>query len=263
MTGVQTCALPIFSKGMLYAHLNPDIEAASRQHAFILKSANWIASMCDMKREKCLLDLGCGPGIYAELFDSLGFKVTGIDFSKRSIEYAKKSAKTTKKKIEYYYQDYRSIKYENQFDIVTLIYCDYGVLSPRDRNIVLHNINRALKPGGLLILDAWTLEQYAELSNSQSVSYDNGGFWNENPYVCIKRNYRYDETNTFLEQYIIITEQLSDCYNIWNAAFTQDAICRELQEVGFEQFQLYSDVSGKSLLENSNTICVVARKVNT
>ncbi|MGE5494383.1 MAG: methyltransferase domain-containing protein [Burkholderiales bacterium] len=28
-----------------------------------------------------LLDLGCGPGIYAELFAKKGFCVTGVDFS--------------------------------------------------------------------------------------------------------------------------------------------------------------------------------------
>jgi SAM-dependent methyltransferase len=248
------------SKEMLYAHLNPDIEAASRNHNFILKSANWIASMCQEKRERHLLDLGCGPGIYAELFCDLGFKVIGIDFSKRSIEYAKKSAKLNNKAIEYFYQDYRTIRYENQFDVATLIYCDYGVLSPHDRKIVLGNIYSALKPGGFLILDVWTMKQYNEFSNCQSVTYENGGFWSENPYVCIKRNYRYDETNTFLEQYLIITEEESSCYNIWNAAFDQKKIWSEMEEVGFDQSELYSDVSGRRFYSDSNTLCVLAKK---
>ncbi len=39
-----------------------------------------------------LFDIGCGPGIYAEKFARQGYYVTGIDFSKRSIDYAKNSA---------------------------------------------------------------------------------------------------------------------------------------------------------------------------
>jgi SAM-dependent methyltransferase len=217
--------------------------------------------MCDEKKDYYLLDLGCGPGIYAELLDDFGFKVTGIDFSKRSIEYAKKSAEINKKEIGYFYQDYRTILYENQFDIVTLIYCDFGVLSSQDRNRVLCNIYRALKPGGLFIFDVWTLEQYTEFSNSQSVTYENGGFWDENPYVCLKRGLRYDETDTFLEQYVVITEQQCRYYNIWNAAFDQEKISKELREVGFNQYEFYSDVSGKKFSGDSKTLCVVAKKV--
>ncbi len=46
-----------------------------------------------MYKTKKLLDLGCGAGIYSELLYDKGFSVTGIDFSKRSIEYAQNHAK--------------------------------------------------------------------------------------------------------------------------------------------------------------------------
>ncbi|WP_312810974.1 hypothetical protein [Sedimentibacter sp.] len=52
------------SKYMLDAHLNPNIEAASRQLDFIKKSVEWISTMFKNTSEKRLLDLGCGPGIY-------------------------------------------------------------------------------------------------------------------------------------------------------------------------------------------------------
>lgn len=77
------------SKGMLEAHLNPNWDAATRKPEFLDKSVNWISKIVPPSQYKYLLDLGCGPGLYAERFSSVGYTVTGVDFSKRSIAYAK------------------------------------------------------------------------------------------------------------------------------------------------------------------------------
>ncbi len=54
------------SKFMLEAHINSDTESASRNHRFIEKSVEWISSLIPDMKGKKILDLGCGPGIYAE-----------------------------------------------------------------------------------------------------------------------------------------------------------------------------------------------------
>ena len=77
------------SKGMLESHLNPDEDGATNNHAFVFKSAQWIANLAPPPQFEKLLDLGCGPGIYAERFAKEGYSVTGVDYSKRSIGYAK------------------------------------------------------------------------------------------------------------------------------------------------------------------------------
>jgi len=92
------------SKGMLAAHLNPNIEGASRKHDFIKKSVDWIAEICNTQDGNKLLDLGCGPGIYADKLYNIGFAVTGIDYSRRSIDYATKQAKMNHADIKYIYQ---------------------------------------------------------------------------------------------------------------------------------------------------------------
>lgn len=247
------------SKYMLAAHLNPDLESASRQHKFIKSSAEWIAELAMNPQGKNLLDLGCGPGIYAEAFHDIGFHVTGIDFAKRSIEYASQSACRGKKEIHYLYQDYLTIDYENQFDVITLIYCDFGVLPPLARAKLLCKIKKALKPGGMLILDGFTAQQYNDCWETQSVDYSSGAFWNENPYLCIKRNLRYDEIKTYLEQYIIITEASCHCYYLWNKAFDKISFTKELQDAGFTAFNFYDNVCGKTISDDSQTICIIAR----
>lgn len=246
------------SQYMLEAHLNPDIDSASRQHTFIKKSANWIAEITKNPQGKKLLDLGCGAGLYAENFHALGFEVTGIDFAKRSINYATEQAAIKDLPIEYHYQNYLEMQYENKFDVATLIFCDFGVLSPDNRAILLENIKRALKPDGILILDVFTYRQYDDFIENSRVEYAEEGFWNNSPYICIQNDYIYEEHNTYLEQYLIITD--TDChrYNIWNKAFDKDTIGEELKLAGFSDFQFYGNVCGETQLVDSKTLCIVA-----
>lgn len=246
------------SKGMLEAHLNPDIDSASRKHEFISESVKWISSLCNTTNNKKLLDLGCGPGIYADKFCDMGFEVTGIDFSQRSIEFARNSAVVNHKKIEYACQNYLDIDYENKFDIVTLIYCDFGVLKPEDREVLLFKIRRALKPDGKLVLDGFTKNNYNNFVERQNILYEDKGYWSDSPYACIERTFIYNEASLFLEQYIVSTETTCKCYNNWNCTFEKETLCSQLEKAGFGEMQFYSDVAGKRYSANSKTICVVA-----
>lgn len=247
------------SKHMLDAHLNPNIEAASRQHSFIKNSAGWIASQVEDPSNCKLLDLGCGAGIYAQEFAALGFCVTGIDFAERSIDYAKSQVALENTLITYHYQNYLEMQYEHEFDLVTLIFCDFGVLSPSDRALLLKKIKTALKPKGVLILDGFTDKQYNSFTENRIVAYEDTGFWSDIPYMSIKNNYRYDDSKTYLEQYIIVTEQHLNCYNIWNQAFDAVSLSAELKTAGFTEFQFYKNVCGECLSDEDTTICVVAK----
>ena len=248
------------SKYMLDAHLNPNIEAASRKLDFIKKSVEWISSIFNKTSGKRLLDLGCGPGIYAELFAELGFKVTGIDFSKRSIEYANRNAYLNGKSIDYIYGNYLDIEYRNEFDLITLIYCDFGVLSLNERIALLNRIMNALKQDGILILDGFTMNKLSDVPENKDLYYTDAGFWCSKPHVCIQRNYHYVETKNYLEQYVIITEDNCDCYNIWNQLYTMKSLSDEIKSAGFEKIAFYDDVCGKELSDISKTICAVVQK---
>ncbi len=247
------------SKYMLEAHLNPDTEAASRQHSFITTSASWISGLVRNPNECSLLDLGCGAGLYAQAFTALGFSVTGIDFAKRSIDYAVSQAVLQNMPITYHYQNYLEMHYDHKFDVITLIFCDFGVLSPSERSLLLKKIRAALKPDGVLILDGFTEKQYDDFTESRIVAYEDEGFWNATPYMSIKNTYCYDDSKTYLEQYLIATEKHLHCYNIWNQAFDTTLLGAELKAAGFTKLRFYGNVCGESLTDDSATICVVAK----
>lgn len=248
------------SKGMLEAHLNPDWNAATRKHDFVDKSVKWIASIAPPTQFQQLLDLGCGPGIYAECFCKAGYTVKGIDFSKRSIEYAQKQTLHNKSTIEYYYQNYLTIDYIEQFDVITLIYCDYAPLSIADRLILLKKVYQALKPKGKFIFDVFTPLMRKTESHSWYYS-EKGGFWNEKPHFCLDSVYQYDdEDNTELTQSIVLTEDTINCYNIWDHFFTKEALISEIQPIGFKSFEFYGDIAGMEFSDTGETICGVFTK---
>ncbi len=72
------------SSRMLEHHLDPDSDIASRNHAFIRRAASWLVDEFDLVGRR-VLDLGCGPGLYAMELARREVEVTGVDFSNRSI----------------------------------------------------------------------------------------------------------------------------------------------------------------------------------
>jgi len=79
------------SERLLEIHLNPDIELASRKSTTIDETIDWILDRIPGEGLE-ILDLGCGPGLYAEKLAEIRHRVTGVDFSEGSIRYARESA---------------------------------------------------------------------------------------------------------------------------------------------------------------------------
>jgi len=246
------------SKGMLEAHLAPGLDSATRKHDFVRRSVDWISSVAPVQTYPRLLDLGCGPGIYPELFDAAGYQVTGVDLSARSIEYAKASAKSRNRSISYLTGDYLKLNYPMQFDAATLIYCDFGALSTENRSMLLAKIASLLRPGGLLIFDVFTPFQYSGQAEYRTWECTANGFWSARPHLCLRSFYRYEESNTFLNQYLVATEDNINCYNIWEHTFTKDELIQDLNSAGFMIQGIYNDIAGSLPAPGGTQMCIVA-----
>ena len=245
------------SKGMLEAQLNPEWDAATRNHGFVTKSADWIAKTMPPARYPRLLDLGCGPGLYAEGFYLQGYQVTGLDFSRRSIAYAREQAEKNDHAITYHYGNYLDLDFEEAFDVVTLIYCDLGVLSTEDRTKLIGKVRRALRPGGRFILDVFMPRQSEGREDSKDWSYEEGGFWHARPHLCLNTFYRYEEERTMLSQTIVVTAEETHCYNIWEHLFTRVEMEQDLLSAGFHSVDFFGDVAGAQYDPEGNLLCAV------
>lgn len=243
------------SKEMLKAHLDPNREAASRKHSFIDVSVKWLTSIIPAGSR--ILDLGCGPGLYTKRLSDAGYDVTGIDYSKRSIAYAKERDPKTR----YIYRNYLDMDYTNEFDAITLIYCDYGALIPDERKILLNKVYQALKPGGLFIFDVFTQRKHKGKSDNTSwMFYENGGFWCDKPHLCLSAEYYYENNTVQVQKYVVITEDGFREYLIWDTGFTKQTLINEVTPFGFKLLGAYNDVSGSPYTEETDTLCFVLQK---
>ena len=112
---------PYISKQMLEAHLNPDIDGASRNAKAIQNTVDHLFEEGIIKRGMRVLDLGCGPGLYSEFIQKRGASVVGIDCSENSIQYASKRNDSLGLGIEYYQMDFFDMTFEDEFNVVLKI----------------------------------------------------------------------------------------------------------------------------------------------
>ncbi|MBF4695748.1 class I SAM-dependent methyltransferase [Fusibacter ferrireducens] len=249
------------SKGMLEAHLSEATEAASRNAEFIDSSVEWISQIAPVAAFPKLLDLGCGPGLYSERFRRKGYEVTGVDFSNRSIEYARKHACLTGLAIDYICSDYLQVALEQTYDVITLIYCDFGALKVDEQLKLLMNVNRWLKPGGKFIFDVLTKHQFEDQEHTAVWNLEEiSGYWKPHPYICMTQQFDYDD-DIKLFQYLIIDacENMSSA-RVWTHYFSKESIGERLSVFPYRQLDYYSDISGKSYEEPSKTLCMVIEK---
>ncbi|MGG5311367.1 class I SAM-dependent methyltransferase [Enterococcus sp. DIV2381] len=248
------------SKQMLQAHLDPEFEGASRKAQFIDESVRWINQMLKPEDYPTLLDIGCGPGIYAEKFSQLGYQVTGLDFSKRSISYGRKSAESQHLPITYHYADYLKMDLGKQYDIITMIYCDFGALAMSDRKKLLEKIYQHLKPTGKVLLDVFSMASYQLFEEKQVWdTCPDGGFWTAEPHVALQYNTKYNERVT-LEQTTILTANEFKNYYLWMTYFTKETLQAEMAASGFAVCGFFGDVKGTDYEEDSPTLAVLLEK---
>lgn len=243
------------SKGLLEAHLSKETEAASRNLQTIVRSVEWLSEMIPTGGN--ILDLGCGPGLYARRLTERGYSVTGIDFSRRSIAYAQAHDKMT----EYIYKNYLEIDYAEQFDAVILIYCDYAALTPGERSLLLSKIHRALKPGGQFVFDVFTGQTHVGKDETPSWSFlENGGFWSPESHICLEATHFFENRRVRANQFVVLTQSIVREYLIWDTVYTKESLQTELEPEGFRLIEIYDDVTGAPFTGESDTMCAVFRK---
>jgi SAM-dependent methyltransferase len=250
------------AKKMLECHLNESLDLSSRNKDFIDRSLKWIVSHFGIGVNTSIADFGCGPGLYTTLFAEQKADVTGIDFSERSIAYAKEMATQKALDIDYVCQDYLEFDTEKRFDLITMIMCDYCALSPIQRKKLLTQFHRLLNAGGSVLLDVYSLnafDQREEGSTYEHMQLDR--FWSKEDYYGFLNTFKYEEEKVILDKYTIIEETHTRTVYNWLQYFSPETLREEYNENGFKIEEFYSDVAGKTFNSKSTEFAVVARKL--
>lgn len=258
------------AKQMLDAHLNPNFDGASRRNLVIEETVDFLTKNV-LKENSLILDLGCGPGLYAEKLYKKGYKVTGVDFSENTISYAKNSAKKQKMNIEYKCDNFFNLNYCEDYDVVMQIYGEINTFSDEERDKLFNIVYKALKPNGIFIFDISTpilRRKYAHIVKSTECNQElllkknwyisEGGFWREKDHIVLEEGFQYDN-DIWLDQYIIADSFGVQVYRNWFHDYTIETISEVIQNYGFNIINM-TTLEGKALKEDSEWIEIVAQK---
>ena len=253
---------PDISEMMLRYHLDGDVDLASRRTEFIERSFDWITGKFGLGADSRVIDLGCGPGLYANRLARRGVKVTGVDISPRSIEYARTQAAQDGLTIDYRLGDYLEIDLDAGYDLVSVIMCDYCAISPEQRGRLLRRVCELLAPGGAFLFDVYSLAYYETWD--EMAAFGEGmmdGFWSAEPYFGFLNTFRYDDDAVALERYLIVQRERQSEYFNWFQHYSLEALTAEVEAAGLIVDEAFGDVAGEPFDASLAEFAVVVRRL--
>jgi SAM-dependent methyltransferase len=137
-------------------HLEDD---PRRPHSQVKTQIDGVERFVRLEPRSRVLDLGCGSGRRTIELARRGHRVVGLDPDERALASARAAAKGEKLNIHFTKADTAAIPYRAEIDAVVCLDGAFGQ-SPSDRDDLrcLEAARKALKPGGLLLIDSLNKE---------------------------------------------------------------------------------------------------------
>lgn len=243
---------PDFSERMLKEHLSQEHDAASRRSEKIDAHAAWIYAALLNGKAGAVLDLGCGPGLYAQRLARRGCACTGIDFSPASLRYAIEMAEREGLPIDYRQADIRRAEYGEGYDLAMLIFGEFNVFKPADARLLLSKMHAALRPGGRLLLEPMTLAAARRAGQSgSSWSAQPAGLFSARPHLLLEETFWDEAGLTATTRYYIIDAASGEVTRHASSfqAYTLAGYEQVLREAGFSQVEFFAELGSSDRCE--------------
>ncbi|HVK64010.1 MAG TPA: methyltransferase domain-containing protein [Polyangium sp.] len=119
----------------------------------IRREANFIESCLGLEKGATILDLACGTGQHAVELASRGYGVVGYDLSLNMLALAADEAQGRAQKLNFLQGDMREMAFDQVFDGLYCWSTSFGYFDDEKNLDVLRRMHRALRIGGILVLD--------------------------------------------------------------------------------------------------------------
>lgn len=124
-------------------------------HRQVAVEVDFIEKGLGIQRGGVVLDLGCGSGQHAVELASRGYNVVGYDLSLTMLAMAADEAQERGQKINFLQGDMREMAFEEMFDGVFSWGTSFGFFDEEKNISVIQRVHRALRKGGLFLLDVY------------------------------------------------------------------------------------------------------------
>ena len=238
---------PDFSQRMLAEHLSQHHDRASRRFEIIDQQVEWIHQVLLNGKPGHILDLGCGPGLYAARLAQLGHRCTGLDFSPASIEYAKTEAEKTQANCEYRLEDLRSADLGSGFDAILMLFGEFNTLAPPAAESLLGRIESALAPSGRVVLELH-FDEYVRALGDEPPEWSTrpSGLFADGPYLALHESQWHAEAAVTSERYWVFEGKSGPrVYSLHTQAYSDDELEAMFERAGLQVAGRYESLAGE------------------
>jgi SAM-dependent methyltransferase len=253
---------PAFSQRMLDEHLSQAHNSASRRSEIINRQVAWIHGALLSGKPSRILDLGCGPGLYASRLAALGHACKGIDFGPASIAYAREQAEQGQLACEYVLDDIRTADYGSGYGLVMLLFGEFNVFRKSDVATILRRAHTALVEGGLLLLEPHTYAAVCQLGGQSWWHAAEEGLFSNQPHLLLYESMWDRETRTTTERHFVVDAATGHVTRHASTmqAYTEAEYTSLLVDCGFDEVTFYPSLTGDEKPTQKELIAVVAEK---
>jgi len=112
-----------------------------------------IVALIERGPKASVLDLCSGNGRHAIAMALRGYRVTGIDVGPGAVHLARETARNLGLSVDFRLLDVKNVAFEDAYDAAYLTCAGFSDFSPADAAVVLALVERALTPGGRLVVE--------------------------------------------------------------------------------------------------------------
>ena len=233
---------------MLREHLSQEHDGASRRLSVIDAHVRWIHEHLLQAQPAAVLDIGCGPGLYAVRLARLGHRVTGIDISPASVRYARETFATEQIECSFTEGDLRETDYGGPIDLVMQVYGELNTFQPVDVVRILAKSHAALSPGGRILLEVDMPEHIQSVGDAANTwrTVESGLFLNR-PHLYMTELYWDQPARSATVRYITVDAESADVgiHTATQKAYLEDEFRRMLANAGFRKTESWPALSSE------------------
>lgn len=201
-----------------------------------------------------VLDLCCGVGRHTLELARRGFHATGLDRTQKYLDRAVSQARQEGLEVEFIHGDMRTFSDEGRFDVILNYFTSFGYFNqPKDDTLVVNNVLRSLKKGGIFLMDMMGKEVLAKVFRERD--------WREEGGILILEERKIRGNWSIVEsRWIMIRGEERKEVSLALRLYSAVELGLMLSNAGFRDVDVYGDIDGNPYDDTAKRLVVVARK---
>jgi SAM-dependent methyltransferase len=252
---------PAFGERMLHEHLDQSHDLASRRLTVVGQQVAWLVDRLGLSAGDRVLDLACGPGLYAVELGRRGVVVTGIDVSPAAIREAR--ARCADLPCDFTCADMRSIDFAaGCFDAALILFGQLAVQSPADVEGLLVRVRAALAGSGRVVVE---VADASMLDRSSTSTWWTGAndLWGAGEHLVLHERGWDGDAEAVVDRYHVVdlASGRVEVYGVSERAYPPERLAMVLAAAGFSPPAVHPAWDGISPDALGNWVIAVAEPV--